>query len=130
MNRPVSQYWIPHFGPQNNCINEAAHLLAAGIINTISDLVTVLLPIPTVTKLQLPRKQQVVVVLLFAAGGLVTAAGAVRTYYTWKITTNYDASWYAYSVFWSSSLELYVGIVSQIPRSTFPLHPFRSIPIT
>lgn len=112
MDRPISLYWTPHFGTQNNCINESAHLLAAGIINTISDLVTVLLPIPTVTKLQLPQRQQLVVIALFAAGGLVTAAGAVRTYYTWKITSDYDASWIAYPVFWSSSLELYIGIVS------------------
>jgi uncharacterized membrane protein YidH (DUF202 family) len=91
------------------------HLLIAGSINTFTDFLTVISPIPTVWKLQLPPRQQLIVLLLFAAGLLVTAAGAVRTYYTWKLTISYDATWNTYAVWLSSSVELYVGIVGFSP---------------
>ncbi|KAH6668942.1 hypothetical protein B0J14DRAFT_432337, partial [Halenospora varia] len=109
--RPISAYWTPSFLPQTNCINQSLHLLIAGIINTVTDLMTVLLPIPTVWKLQLPLQQQIIVMMLFGAGILVTAAGGLRTYYTYEATVQYDATWHVYQVWLTSSVELYVGII-------------------
>jgi hypothetical protein len=40
----VSAYWTLPFTPQK-CIDEKHHLLAAGIINTITDFCVVLIPI-------------------------------------------------------------------------------------
>ncbi|KAF4631238.1 hypothetical protein G7Y89_g6889 [Cudoniella acicularis] len=109
--RPISAYWTPVFGPQPNCINQSLHLLIASIINTMTDLLTVLLPIPTVWRLQMPIQQQIIVIMLFSAGLLSTAAGGVRTYYTYRATVVNDATWETYLVWLSSSVELYVGII-------------------
>ncbi|CZR65357.1 related to L-fucose permease [Phialocephala subalpina] len=109
--RPPSEYWTLSFKPQPDCISETKHLLAAGIVNTVTDLIVVVLPIPTVWRLKLPIQQQVIVILLFGAGFLVSCAGAVRTYYLYKVTITWDKTWEAFPVWLSSSVELYLGII-------------------
>lgn len=98
------------------------HLLAAGCINTTTDFLIVILPIPYVVRLKLPRKQQIIIVSLFTGGLFVTAAGAVRTY-VFHITLtdpNRDLTWNAYIIIIVSALELYIGIVSHHPEWNTP----------
>lgn len=110
---PPEAYWTLSAEPQA-CIDEVQHILAAGCINTITDFLIVLVPIPYVRRLQLPRKQQMVVVSLFAGGVFVTAAGAARTAITFATFSdpNKDLTWNSIPVGIASALELYVGIVS------------------
>jgi hypothetical protein len=88
---PVWEYWTLSSLPQN-CINEAAHLLAAGLINTVTDFTVVILPIKTVARLKLPRRQYIILIGLFGAGFCACIAGCVRTYYTWIYTVDYDTT--------------------------------------
>ncbi|KKY38194.1 putative integral membrane protein [Diaporthe ampelina] len=113
--RPVSDYWTLSFTPQK-CINEELHLLAAGCINTTTDFLIVILPIPYVVRLKLPRKQQIIIVSLFTGGLFVTAAGAVRTYVFHITLTDptRDVTWNAFVIIIVSALELYIGIVSYL----------------
>ncbi|KAF3770175.1 hypothetical protein M406DRAFT_232296, partial [Cryphonectria parasitica EP155] len=109
---PVSAYWTLSIEPQM-CINQPKHLLAAGCINTITDFIIVLIPIPYVRRLKLPRKQQIIVGSLFAGGVFVTAAGAVRTAVTFMSydDPNKDLTWNSISVLIVSALELHIGII-------------------
>ncbi|PQE12112.1 integral membrane protein [Rutstroemia sp. NJR-2017a BVV2] len=118
--RPPSHYWTLTFQPQTECINQVVHLAFAGGFNTLTDLVVVLFPVPTVLKLQLPRRQRIIVVLLFAAGLLVCVAGAVRTYYTYIDTADPDTTWNTYYVWVTSCIELYVGIIGASIPATKP----------
>lgn len=113
-----SLYWTLSFAPQPQCISETKMLLAAGIVNTVTDAVVVILPIPTVWSVKIPVQQQIVLVLLFAAGFFITLVGAVRTYYMYKVNSTYDKTWLAFPVWLTSSVELYVGIVSLLPFLT------------
>lgn len=113
---PISAYWTLSSTPQK-CINEAAHLLAAGCINTSTDFIIVLIPIPYVTRLKLPRKQQIIIGSLFAGGIFVTAAGAVRTFVMFKLYEDFskDMTWNSIPIIITSALELYIGIVRNPP---------------
>lgn len=113
---PVSAYWTLSVARQK-CINEPAHLLAAGCINTATDFIIVLIPIPYVMRLRLPKKQQIIIGSLFAGGIFVSAAGAVRTYITFTLymDPNKDMTWNAVPIIITSALELYIGIVSLAP---------------
>ena len=113
-----STYWTLSFKPQPSCMSETKNLLAAGIINTIGDLVVVILPIPIIWRLQLPIQQQIIIILLFGAGILVTVASVLRTYYLYQVTNGWDKTWHASPAWITSSVELYVGIVS---LSTHPV---------
>ncbi|KAH8909986.1 hypothetical protein BR93DRAFT_925001 [Coniochaeta sp. PMI_546] len=118
---PVSAYWTLSFTKQK-CINEEAHVLAAGIINTVTDFIIVLLPIKTVKNLNLPKKQRIAVYLLFTGGLLASIAGAVRTYFTWRLTSSpdHDITWNSYYVMLLSSIELFVGIICASIPATKP----------
>ncbi|KAK8066162.1 hypothetical protein PG997_012909 [Apiospora hydei] len=116
---PISNYWNVMAEPRN-CFDEAAHLLAAGIINTFTDFVVVLLPIITVLKLQLTTRNRLVVVGLFSLGFLACGVGAFRTYITWHMTVDYDLTYHAGSVFWSSAVELNTGIICASVPATKP----------
>jgi hypothetical protein len=119
---PVSAYWTLSFTKQK-CIDEKAHVIAAGVINTATDFIIVLLPIKTVKDLKLPKKQRIVVYLLFAGGILASIAGAVRTYFTKRLTSSpdHDITWYSYNVMLVGSIELFLGIVSSAILVPFPV---------
>ncbi|EJT81982.1 hypothetical protein GGTG_01956 [Gaeumannomyces tritici R3-111a-1] len=119
--RPLSLYWTPSIRRQD-CINESAHLLAAGVINTVTDLLIVLLPVRTVLNLDLPRRQLLVVQALLGGGILATVAGAVRTKYTWSVFTapDFDVTWRLHLVISLSAVELYLGIVCASLAATKP----------
>ncbi|KAH6716762.1 integral membrane protein [Leptodontidium sp. MPI-SDFR-AT-0119] len=118
--RPIQDYWAVTKDPQPNCISQPATLLAAGIINTFTDLATVLLPIRTVWTLQLPTRQMVIVIVLFGFGFISCIAGIVRTYYMYEVTTGWDQTWRSYPVWVTSSLELYIGIICASIPATKP----------
>jgi hypothetical protein len=105
---PVSAYWTLSATPQK-CINEKAHLLAGGVINTFTDFLVFFLPLPTVLALQMPRRQHVILSILFDAGGIVCIAGIVRIIYAYKTTSTFDRT---YGLWIASCLELYIGIAS------------------
>lgn len=94
--------------------------MAASIINTVTDFIIVLLPIKTVLGLRLPRRQRVIVYLLFSGGLVASISGAIRTYYSWLFVSipNRDTTWIAYYVMLTSTIELFVGIVSLNPYAT------------
>lgn len=116
---PVSDAWTPSFTPQK-CLDQGTHLVAASIINTVTDFIIVLLPIKTVLGLRLPRRQRVIVYLLFSGGLVASISGAIRTYYSWLFVSipNRDTTWIAYYVMLTSTIELFVGIVSLNPYAT------------
>ncbi|KAI4601900.1 hypothetical protein KJ359_010766 [Pestalotiopsis sp. 9143b] len=95
------------------CINEEAHLLAAGIINTVTEFIVVFLPMSTVLKLSLPKRQRAIVLGLFATGFLACGAGIARIIYTWLSTSapDHDTVWNAWAVRFVSGIELYLGII-------------------
>lgn len=84
--RPPQDYWKLTPDPQPNCINQGSSLLIAGIVNTLTDFLVVLLPIRTVWCLQMPLRQGVLMVGLFGCGFVSCIAGVVRTYYTYQVT--------------------------------------------
>ena len=116
--RKPSLYWTLSWTPQTTCISERDNLLGAGIINTATDFIVVILPMPTVWKLKLPLQQQIIVMTLFSAGFVVICAGAVRTYYLYQVTIGWDKTWTAFTAWVASSVELYVGIVSLPPTTS------------
>jgi len=109
--RPVQDYCEVTLGPQQNCVSQTWSLLVAGTINTLTDLLVVLLPIRTVWSLQLPTRQAIIVGLLFSFGFISCIAGSIRTYYMYVVTTSWDQTWDSYPVWITTAIELYVGMV-------------------
>ncbi|KAI2630847.1 integral membrane protein [Hypoxylon sp. NC1633] len=116
---PLFEFWEISTKPQN-CINQAAHLMAASIINTVTDWLVVLLPMKTALSFNLPTRQSAMIVLLFGAGILASSAGIARTYYTWLLSTQYDTVWNSWTAWFSSAVELNLGIICASIPATKP----------
>ena len=110
---PVSNYWDISSDP-DTCVNEGAAVIAAGSINSFSDFLCTITPIPLVANLSLPLRQRVALVVLFSLGFVVTGAGIVRCYYSYKsLIAEYDVTWYSYPLWIAGSVEIHLGIVSE-----------------
>ncbi|KAK2855697.1 hypothetical protein FQN49_004932 [Arthroderma sp. PD_2] len=116
---PISDYWTLSAAPQN-CLNEGAHLRASGVINTLTDLIVVLLPIPTVLSLKLYSRQRLVLALLFCTGFIICIAGVARTFFTYRISRSYDKTWDAYPLFIAATIEMYLGVIAASMPSLKP----------
>jgi len=88
-------------------------MLGGGIINCFSDLLTTMLPIPIVMRLQMPMRQRVGVCILLCLGLIVTIAGIIRTYFIWKsLIATFDEPWYAYPLWIAAAVEIDLAVVS------------------
>ncbi|KAM0334020.1 hypothetical protein ACHAQA_001040 [Verticillium albo-atrum] len=124
--RPLYHYWKLSLEPVNCTVDEAAHLLAGGIINTSTDFFVVVLPLAIVLRLRregkLCPRQVTIVSILFAAGFVACAASAARVYFTHLMTSSRDRdlSWHAWLTWLASSIELFVGIIAASVPATKP----------
>jgi len=118
--RPPQDYWKITLTPQPTCINQGTTLLAAGVINTITDFLVVLLPIRTLWVLRIPKKQQMFIIMIFALGFVSCGAGVARAYFLYQVTQTWDQVWASYPVWMSSSIELYIGVICASIPATRP----------
>lgn len=90
--------------------------------NSVSDLLTTILPIPIIARLQMPLRQRIGVGILLCLGLLVTVAGAVRIYFTWdSLIASYDESWRAYPLWIATAVEIHLGLISACAPAWRPL---------
>ncbi|GIZ37458.1 hypothetical protein CKM354_000090300 [Cercospora kikuchii] len=106
---PISDFWGP---PQTaNCMNRMAvwYSMAGGSIFT--DICTTLLPIAPLNALQFPRRQKMILMVVFALGGMTCVISILRLPSLYNISQSKDVSWDNPSAAIWSSMELYGGII-------------------
>lgn len=65
---PISRTWDKSIG--GGCINLEAFWYAGAAINVSSDLMILILPMPTIYKMNSPRRQRIGLAVVFLIGGL------------------------------------------------------------
>lgn len=73
---PVAKLWKPQLA--GHCMDPRQYWLSAAGINIGMDFTVLLLPLPAVTQLRLPRKQKICLVLMFLLGFSVCVISVVR----------------------------------------------------
>ncbi|KAL1969780.1 hypothetical protein VTN77DRAFT_7289 [Rasamsonia byssochlamydoides] len=116
--RPMKAYWdlMPTY--PYHCINGEAFILSASIMNTITDLLTTLIPISLVWRVKLPKRQRIAVISIFGLGILVNVAGAFRTFYVHRtmVAKDHDSTWVGWPTCITASVEIGLGlIVASVP---------------
>lgn len=66
--RPIAKAW--DYAAAGTCINRPAVYVATAVINIVTDLAILTLPIPMVAKLKLPLQQKIGLACMFAVGSL------------------------------------------------------------
>ncbi|KAL1967975.1 hypothetical protein VTN77DRAFT_2392 [Rasamsonia byssochlamydoides] len=88
---PVARFWdrsIP-----GNCLNFEALWFFNAAMNLLTDMVLLILPMPVLNSLQLPRKQRLALMGVFAVGGLVCITSMLRLKSLHQVAISTDPSW-------------------------------------
>lgn len=98
-------------------MNSGAIVFAASVVNILTDFLVTVLPMPLIWSLKLPTRQRIAVISIFGLGIFVNVAGTCRTVYVYKsMLDSYDATWLGWPVLLSASIEINIGLVSQLRR--------------
>ncbi|KAI5798604.1 hypothetical protein FPQ18DRAFT_123911 [Pyronema domesticum] len=119
---PINAYWSTLSAVRSGqCFNENAVLLLSSGINFVIDIWLVVLPVPSLWRLQLPMKQRTILVFLMSLGFVACVASIVRYYYLYyTLIQTYDVTWHGYCVWVWTTVEVDLFIISS---SIPPLRP-------
>ncbi|EWC47153.1 hypothetical protein DRE_03522 [Drechslerella stenobrocha 248] len=118
---PVSAYWrLPKEGDRCIPFQNELHLLH-GSTNLVTDVLVLLLPVPTLWTLHMPTRQKLMLVGVFALGIVAPLSAILRLIYIEKATVSWDASWWCFELWIYTSLETHVGIICASIPSLKPL---------
>ncbi|OOO14096.1 hypothetical protein OAory_01026910 [Aspergillus oryzae] len=92
-------------------INLYAFYLGNAATNVFTDVITLLVPIPIISRLQIRPMQKVLISGIFLLGGFVSVGSMVRIYYLTLLATNPDINWVMGDVYLWSTIEPCIGIV-------------------
>ncbi|KAI9793356.1 MAG: hypothetical protein M1816_000248 [Peltula sp. TS41687] len=84
---PIKYNWN-RLIPGGHCVNQTNMYVTGGSIGMALDIWTLLIPIPMVWELQMPRRQKVAFTIIFLLGLFTCVASAMRLYYLRKIVSD------------------------------------------
>jgi len=108
---PAKEYW-DLFDNNRHCIDEGPPLMAQIGATIATDILTYILPMPTLYRLNLPVGQRIGLMILFGFGGLVVVAGCLRMYYTHlTVYETWDVTWVGFHLWIWTAVEVNLGII-------------------
>lgn len=75
---PINAAWVYPTPADAVCIDRVKLYLASVPVNIITDIAILLLPIPIITRMNLPLKQKMILVITFSIGVFVTVVEVIR----------------------------------------------------
>ncbi|KAF4860442.1 Satratoxin biosynthesis SC1 cluster protein 4 [Colletotrichum siamense] len=118
---PLSHYWTQFKGTTGTCLDVGHFFFILAIINLITDVILLVIPVPEIFKLQMSKDKKIAVCGILGLGGFVCIASAVRVHYLKVFSTATDITWMMGPVAIWSSVEPSVGIFSACLPSFKPL---------
>ncbi|KXG52254.1 Major facilitator superfamily domain, general substrate transporter [Penicillium griseofulvum] len=134
--RPVSAVFLSDVPAHANCTDIVTLYLSSSPVNIITDIVILLLPMPLLTKMRLPFKQKIILVVTFSFGFFVAVVDVVRIAFLQQAAISrslevksihiqniggVDFSWYASLSFMWSVVEVNLSIICGCVPSLKPL---------
>lgn len=131
---PVSAGYVYPTPNGSTCTDIVSLYLSSAPVNIITDLALLILPMPILTGMRLPKKQKIILVVTFGFGGFVAVVDVVRIAYLQTAALDRfngsggiasadasDFSWYAALSFMWSAVEVHIGIICACVPSLKPL---------
>ncbi|KAK8117321.1 uncharacterized protein PG998_005602 [Apiospora kogelbergensis] len=119
--RPVSFYWTQYLGESGTCIDVTLFYLAFGIVNMVNDVVILILPIPTIAKLQLSWRKRISIMAIMLLGCFSCVSSIIRIFYLNKLAHEADVAWWLGPGFGWSCIEPSVAIITACLPTLAPL---------
>ncbi|KAH7329513.1 hypothetical protein B0I35DRAFT_448605 [Stachybotrys elegans] len=118
--QPVAYGWDITI-PGGTCIGNLIPMMTLSVANIMLDTAVLLLPVGVVLPLQIPRRQKISLLFLFATGGFVIAAAIQRTVIMPPLLAAYDYTWLLSEQFIWSYVEVNAGILCASVPAMKPL---------
>ncbi|KAJ5524625.1 hypothetical protein N7494_011275 [Penicillium frequentans] len=116
---PVAKFWddsIPGF-----CLSKPGLWFSNASMHITTDLVILIIPIPALIAIEIPRKQKVALMILFALGGFVCVTSIVRLVSLKTISDSTDPTWDNVGAASWSAIECNTGIICACLPTLKPL---------
>lgn len=111
--RPFNQYWaVPPNSSQ--CSAATNHLITNAVFNISSDLIIISIPMPLLFKVRLPKKNKIILFMIFLIGAFTIVAAALNKYYSF--THPFGTEWTIWYL-----RESYTAILCANLPLTYPL---------
>ncbi|KAJ9491225.1 hypothetical protein VN97_g2032 [Penicillium thymicola] len=134
--RPIGAVFLSDVSAHANCTDIVTLYLSSSPVNIITDIAILLLPMPLLTKMRLPFKQKIILVVTFSFGCFVAVVDVVRIAFLQQAAISrslevksihiqniggVDFSWYASLSFMWSVVEVNLSIICGCVPSLKPL---------
>ncbi|RDW93166.1 uncharacterized protein DSM5745_00488 [Aspergillus mulundensis] len=116
---PVARFWDPTV--PGSCISSKGLWFSNASMHIATDLAILVIPIPALAKLELPRKQKVALISIFAVGGFVCITSICRLISLKKISDSSDPTYDNVGAATWSAVECNVGIICACLPTLRPL---------
>merc|ERR1711977_177503 len=92
MCNPISAFWDLNIfaWDQPQCLDRATVWYFNGAINFLTDCIIAAMPLPLIHSLELPRRQKMILMVIFGAGYVVCVISILRLIYIYPISTATD----------------------------------------
>ncbi|KAK5708471.1 hypothetical protein LTR17_020650 [Elasticomyces elasticus] len=108
---PVEYFWKPNRPGGGKCLDRFAVWFANAGINIVTDIATGVLPLPVFNSLELPKRQKIALMSVFALGGFTCVVSILRLQSLYVISRATDVSWNnPLAAIWST-VEINTGIL-------------------
>ncbi|KAH6975867.1 hypothetical protein EDB80DRAFT_740424 [Ilyonectria destructans] len=109
MCRPIPRYW--DWSRPGSCLDVGSAFIASAVLNAVTDIIILCLPIWLLRPLRMRRLQKIGVALVLMAGGFVCAVSLIRLASIPSGLHDPDTTWrYVINLIWCI-VEMYVGII-------------------
>jgi hypothetical protein len=82
---PVAAYWGATQGITGVCMDRNALTFAIAGVNILTDIILVVVPLPMLWKLQIPRRQKIILCCVFGVGSVACVTSVVRLHSLYMI---------------------------------------------
>ncbi|MCJ1351247.1 MAG: hypothetical protein MMC33_001230 [Icmadophila ericetorum] len=106
---PIDSFWESNV--EGKCIKYGVLSLTGGIINVVTDVVILTLPMPLLWRLNVSKREKWQVILAFLMGGIAIIISIVRSFYLIRVGSH-DPTWNDVAPATWSIVECCVGILS------------------
>ncbi|KAH6665401.1 hypothetical protein B0J14DRAFT_660576 [Halenospora varia] len=116
---PISGFW--DLDLQARCINKKFQWFFNASFNIFTDLIVLILPMPALMEIQLPKKQKIVLMFVFALGGFVCLISILRLHSLYTLSVSSDLTYDNLNAAMWSAIEANTGIICASLQTVRPV---------
>ncbi|KAK0609585.1 hypothetical protein B0T17DRAFT_566464 [Bombardia bombarda] len=110
---PVNYYWAFMQGVQGSCMDKSAITFSNAALNITTDIILLVVPVPLLWRLQIPKKQKLILMFLFGVGifACITSIIRLQSLYMISVAPPELQSVYGVSIAVWSCIEINTAII-------------------